>query len=218
MKKVCIEAMVFMALVLLFAGPTEASIMVPPVLGDELIVNGGAETGDTTGWTSTGIEAVVADGGASGFGNFVFSGGLGPAASQTLEQDVDVSVFTNQIDNGEIMSLFNIYLQARTAGGLFDSAEATLSFRDNLGIDIESMFFQDDFDNQWDLFTDDRLVPIGTRTIRVLLDTSRTGGLSSDGFFDEVSLILVPEPSSSTLVIASVLCALSVYRRRYSQL
>ena len=28
-------------------------------LNSELIINGGAENGDTTGWVSTGIEAVV---------------------------------------------------------------------------------------------------------------------------------------------------------------
>ncbi len=48
------------------------------LLNTELVINGGAEEGGTTGWISTGIDAVTSPGTpAAGFGSFVFTGGTG---------------------------------------------------------------------------------------------------------------------------------------------
>lgn len=173
------------------------------LLGTELVVNGGAETGDETGWISNGIEAVVPDAAAQGFGDFAFTGGLGPASSQTLQQSIDVSGLSLEIDNGDVISSFSIYLQTRAAPGLLDTAEAALSFLDDLDVPIESEFFEDTinvFGNDWNQFADVRVVPAGTRSIDILLNATRGGGVSSDGFFDEVSLRIVPEPSSLAIL------------------
>ena len=192
-------------------------------LGSELVINGGAETGDTTGWLSGGIEAVVPDAGASGFGDFSFTGGTGPATSQTLQQDFDISIWASDIDNGVLSTLFNLQLQARIGGGFSDTANATLFYLDEFDSAIDSVIFVDDFENvnalQWDFHSDVRTIPFGTRSLSVLLETSRTGGSSSDGFFDEVSLSVVsavPEPSSTVLVMFASVCAILKRRRTNS--
>jgi len=81
----------------------------------ELVTNGGAETGDTTGWLSTGIEAGSPGGFARGFGDFTFTGGRGPT-TQTLFQAIDVSNLSAQIDSGTIQANFSIYLLSLETG------------------------------------------------------------------------------------------------------
>lgn len=67
------------------------------LLGMELVVNGDAETGDNTGWTSGGIDAVAnGSAGTAGLsdplsiGSFSFYPGTG-VDPQTLSQSIDVS-------------------------------------------------------------------------------------------------------------------------------
>ena len=184
-------------------------------LETELVVNGGAESGDETGWMSNGIQAVTTTGPAQGFGDFAFTAGGGPAAGQTLQQSIDVGALSQEIDNGEITSSFSIYLQSRSMSGAQDIAEATLFFLNDLSAPIASVSFQDTtnlsvFD--WDRFSDVRVVPAGTRSIDILLNATRTAGSSSDGFFDEVSLRLVPEPSSLALLSLGGACLLRCRR------
>lgn len=189
------------------------------ILNTELVINGNAETGNTTGWVSTGISAVVPDSFASGFGNYSFTGGTGPASGQTLKQVIDVSDCSDLIDSGKIISSFTIYLQTRAIPGTVDKAEATLSFLDGTGAILASRFFYDDinpFAYDWNLFTDARIVPTGTRSLQVLLNATRSGFSSSDGFFDEVSLelSLVPEPTTALIFAGAGLFGLLANRRR----
>lgn len=96
----------------------------------ELIVNGGAETGDTTGWDASGIEVVTPDQWASGHGSFVFTGGSGDAAGQYLSQRIDVTSAAVDIDSQQVLSDFSIYLQSRSDPGASDYAYADLIFLD----------------------------------------------------------------------------------------
>lgn len=177
-------------------------------LGVELVQNGNAETGDTTGWLSTGINTVPTSApfllpSPVDIGLFSFTGGTGPADSQALLQSIDVSSLALQIDEGDIVSSFSVLLQSRRT----DIAKATLSFLDESNNVLASEIFIDNtvasiFD--WNQFVDERIVPVQTRSIEIILDSSRSNaGISSDSFFDEVSLTLnsldnqsVPEPTS----------------------
>lgn len=215
MMRLCLTAIV----VLVMTDGSRAAL-----IGMELITNGGAETGDTSGWTSTGVEVVPAVGFQAGFGEFAFTGGLGDP-SQTLRQIVDVSLLAATIDAGTITSTFGVQLQGRADFSASDSAEATLFFRDAGSAEIASVFFFDadagvPNDIDWDFFEDIRTVPTGTRSIDVLLRTTRTGGVSSDGFFDEVSLTLtaIPEPTSLVLLglTAAGFCAVRWRRPKKS--
>ena len=182
----------FLVSLFLFAGPMQAQ-----QLGVDLLINGDAETGDTSGWQSTGIDSVTpVDANSSGFGDFVFTGGTG-TATQTLTQDVDISELANDVDNDVLAVVFEIQLQARSG----DTAIATLFFVDELGATISNFVLEDDVrvPFEFECFSTRRAIPSGTRSLRVLLETSRSGGGSSDGFFDDAMLRVVTailDPSS----------------------
>jgi len=194
------------------------------LLNTELVVNGGAEEGDTTGWLSTGIDAVTPDTPAAGFGSFVFTGGTGPD-TQTLLQTIDVSGNSVNIDAGAIKSIFGIELQSRAdsdAPSYVDTAQVDVSFLDEGSRVLDSFFFVDTSNvtlPDWDFFSDTRLLPSGTRSIKILLTTNRTIGTFSDGFFDDVSLQLssIPEPAAVWL-FGSGIIGLLVFRRGKSLL
>jgi len=169
-------------------------VLVNPVsvLNENLIVNGNAETGDTSGWISTGIDAVSPDAPAQGFGAFSFTGGTGPV-TQTLFQSIDISGSSSQVDSGQIQSIFSINLQSRTNNVITDLARVDVSYIDNAGVALDAFSIVDDVDlslGHWKSFSDNRGVPVGTKSIEVLLTANRSGGISSDGFFDEISLQL----------------------------
>ena len=186
-------------------------------LNSELIINGGAENGDTTGWVSTGIEAVTPpDTFAQGFGSFVFTGGTGLAV-QTLLQTIDVSGNSARINIGEIESLFTVNLQSRSSTTTTDEAKVDVSFIDGLGGVLDSFGFIDDINTasfDWNSFSDSRLVPGGTQSIEILLTASRIGGLSTDAFFDDVSLQLnaIPLPAAVWLFSSGVILFLGLPR------
>jgi hypothetical protein len=168
-------------------------------LNTDLIINGGAETGDTTAWVSTGIDAVTPpDANSGGFGSFVFTGGDGPE-TQTLLQSIDVSGNAIQIDGGELESIFGVNLQSRANGA--DEARADVFYKNISGVVLDSFSFIDlmTASSSWDFYSDTRLLPTGTRSIEILLTASRTGGTSTDAFFDDVSLELNTAPLPATV-------------------
>lgn len=189
-------------------------------LNTELLVNGNAETGTTAGWVSTGIDAVSVNGsvkpGTAGLppgtdlGSFAFYAGTGPSAAQTLAQSVDVGSFAALIDAGHALSRFSILIQSRTDGINTDRITGELHF---LGAGQTLLFtlpFSDPhivtaFD--WAVINDERAVPVGTRTIALLLTATRAVGTQTDVFADNASLMLtsaVPEPATAWLMLAGL--------------
>jgi hypothetical protein len=190
-------------------------------LGSELLVNGDAEAGDTTGWSTTGVEAVASSvaglnglPAGVGIGAWSFTGGIGPFA-QSMVQTVDVGAFASAIDHSAVVATFSILIQSR---GL-DRAYAYVNFRD-AGGDLLSGYSLVDrigvtFD--WDARLDRRAVPAGTRSIEVLLDTTRSLGVSTDAFFDNASLVVtspVPEPGSAAIMLGGLTAVATVLERR----
>ncbi len=129
-----------------------------------------------------------------------------------MAQAIDVSALAGRVDSGEIPSHFSILLQSRSA----DTADAELRFLNAVGGIIQSAPFQDPpTASTWQLFTDTRLAPVGTRAIEIELTGTRSGGVSTDAFFDNVTLTLTPEPA--TLVLLSVGAVGFLRRRRPSR-
>jgi hypothetical protein len=204
-------------------------------LNSELLANGDAETGTTTGWVSNGIEAlstattVGVPPGTAGLppgittGAFVFNGGTGTAAGQTLGQTVALSGLYDLIDAGGVMASFSILLQSRRAGSAVDSEQGELRFWGDGNSLLASQTFVDDHvvSNVWDwsTFSDVHSLPIGTRSIEVALVFARTGtGVSTDAYADNASLVLtsaVPEPNAAWLLLAGL--PLLCLRRRAAQ-
>lgn len=196
-------------------------------LGTSLLVNGNAEAGNTSGWISTGGDAFPTTGPAPGtlglpagtsLGNYVFTGGTGPASGQSLSQRVDVSELGSAIDSGALSSTFSVLVQSRE----FDPASGELRFLDASNTRLATFAFADTPSTtyDWALFQDNRVVPAGTRSIEVYLLSTRTTGVSSDGYFDNASLTLtsaVPEPAAALLVVLGLSLLAGQVRRQCSR-
>ncbi len=173
--------------------------------GDNLVVNGDAETGDLSGWTDSDGNgyAVTGDAAAVYAGTYSFHGGItgdaGPWVNE-IHQDVDVSTLDTQIDAGRVTSSFSAYGRSNGEAGTNDFASVVVEFRDASDVALETYSSGDITPiNEWNRVSDERVVPTGTRTIRIRLRGTRPVGASTDAFHDDVTLTLdVETPSEDT--------------------
>jgi hypothetical protein len=157
-----------------------------------LLVNGDAEAGTLAGWTDPlgngfNISTTLAHDGM-----FSFTGGTtGPSGphSNELRQDVDVTGLAAVIDGGAMTSRLRGFGRTNAAGGYSDPGNVRLEFLDG-GAAVLASHDTGTFApfNAWQSFADERIVPAGTRTLRVCLLGSRSVGLSTDCFFDDLEL------------------------------
>lgn len=212
------------ALACLLAGA--AGVHATP-LDTELLVNGGAETGDLTGWLADGIEPVsTAVSGVTGLpagvdvGLWSFHGGPGPAGGQTLAQAVDVADLASTIDSGGLQVDFSILVQSRRNADTTDIATGTLSFFGAGGDVLGSFAFADGsilMDSaDWSQASYSGVLPTGTRSMTVSLLATRLGGTSTDAYFDNASLLVsaVPEAPTAALLLAGLVAIGSKRARR----
>ena len=126
-------------------------------------------------------------------GDWIFFGGMGPAGPSTSEarQDVDVSADALAIDAGNVVSFFAGQGRTNEGSGIFDPASFVVEFRSESGTVLDS-FNSGTITpfNTWLAIADSRAVPAGTRTIRIRMIATRSIGISTDGFFDDLSLTL----------------------------
>lgn len=186
-------------LLTLLAGSARAA-----ALDEELLINGDAETGTTAGWSvATAAVATTAfvDNGATpsveDTGDFSFFGG--PSSPTGLVQTVDVTDLISEIDAYQTAAIFHVLLQSRRLGGLLDVASGTLSFLDGTGATLLIVELEDPTTvpgvYEWDAIDRALMLPVGTRSIELALDFERVnGGISTDGFADNASLVIIPEP------------------------
>ena len=166
-------------------------LFIPTILiSQNLIENGDAEITPFTdnGWTQvsgnwqqrTG-SPIPQNGSAYFF--------AGATSSAELFQEVDVSDNSIDIDAGDQLYTFTCYLhswpqapadEGRVVVDYIDSADEILDTYDT-GINTTT--------NQWVLYTDVRLAPVGTRTIKVTLKSVRRTGTNNDGYIDNIELI-----------------------------
>jgi len=176
-----------------------------------LIVNGDAESGATSptcsavpsipGWTTDGNVTVCSYSTGGGYptatspgppnrGNSFFGGG--GVARSALTQSIDVSSQSGQIDAGALSFTLSAYLGGFAADG--DNATLSITFQNNTGTMIGSATLPGvtsaDRQGVTGLLQRDTTgtVPIGTRTINVLLDFARLAGATNDGYADNILL------------------------------
>ena len=159
----------------------------------ELITNGNAETGDLSGWSVTaGGVCNVSDIARSGAWSVTggVSGTTGPWTN-VMEQVVDLTPWAAAIDAGHAATSFTGWGRSNEADGAADLASLTVDWL-NAGGGPTGAFGTGSISpyNQWLPFSDERTVPPGTRSVRIALRFVRQGGLSTDGFFDDLSLLL----------------------------
>lgn len=193
-------------------------------LDEELLMNGDAETGTSMGWgiatAEVATRAFVDNASIQSdeeVGDFSFFGGSGSPTE--LVQTVDVSDLALDIDAGQTATFFHILLQSRRLGGLIDVASGTLSFLGATGTPLLIVEFEDPtaisgvYD--WDPIDRVYMTPAGTRSIELALDFRRlNGGISTDAFADNASLVVVPEPAFASGLLVGLGCLAATGSRR----
>jgi hypothetical protein len=206
------------------------------LFGSNLIRNGDAEQGDGSDsgydvvaipdWTRLGGNLTVVSYGAPGFpdsqspgpgdrGANFFAGGPDSALSLAF-QIINVVPYALEIDEGWVSFDMSGYF----GGWEDDPDDATLTalFLDSnleiLGSAMIGPVSASDRGNVTGLLSRDTqgAVPKGTRRIKVLLTMIRANGAYNDGYGDNLSLVLVPLPSTFVLFGAGMIGLLR-YRR-----
>ena len=169
-------------------------------LGTNLVINGDAEAGDASGWIDDGVQVVETSvpgirglPAGTDIGDFSFTGGTGDPV-ETLTQEIDVSARSAAIDGGSVTSTFSVLTQSRRIVGAHDRGIVRLQYRTADGMILASEEFEDEaiigVPSDWTFFEDVRVLPAGTRVVWIQLVAARDTGLSTDAYFDNVSVVL----------------------------
>jgi CshA-type fibril repeat protein len=197
--------------------PNSPASAAPPVrvplaaLSGELVHNGGAEDGDTSGWTG---DIVYRTYGAGGFPNAVvlplpgtpipdagtqFFSGIG-AASQAY-QDIDLTAAASAIDNGVVVADLSAYLGGFTdqedhGEVIFEFFNASNAVVDTIvlpAVTKEDRESASGFLHRADTLTLDA----GVRSARVTFSAVRSVAPVSDSYVDNISLqLFAPGPEA----------------------
>ncbi len=200
------------------------------VIGNNLIVNGDAEADansyasgndiDVTGWEPETGEFTIGKYGVDSFpnatdpgptdrGSFLFTGGN--VASSSGTQRIDVSDCATQIDAGTQSYNLSGYFGGYTLQD--DNAQLKITFRsaaDNVtGTTTIGPVFAADRGNVSGLLARSATgtVPIGTRTVEVVLLLTRTSGTYNDGYADNLSFMLTAPTAATVSVSGRVVTA-----------
>ncbi|MEM9337453.1 MAG: endonuclease/exonuclease/phosphatase family protein [Bacteroidota bacterium] len=158
--------------------------------GSNLLAQNSAEENILNQWVQISGTQKRAQGGQNGYpgakdGNYIFW--LGNTRDGEVYQEVDVSEYANGIDAGVQSFLFNGFV--RTYNGS-DRSRIIIEYLDDDNAVLDT--FDSDWRNNsssWASIDDERVAPIGTRTIKVTLRSMRGfWGSSNDGYFDDLSL------------------------------
>lgn len=159
------------------------------------ITNPGTETGDTSGWTTSGGFTVRSTNPAPHTGSFYFYGGPDTASSEAF-QDVTVpGAAQGWVDEGT--ALVKIDWWQNAFGNEHDTGNIELTFFDGSSAEIGSDPGPGHISpNGWlQRSTGEVALPAGTRTIRIKMVAIRGNPSNNDAYFDDLEgQILAPEP------------------------
>lgn len=184
-----------------------------PLIGQQLLINPGAEDGQAAadqgtlitipGWTTTTQHTVIAYGNPNGFpsttdpgppqrGKNFFTGGNTTPSSAS--QSVDLSACSAAIDAGSLKFDFSAYIGGLNTQG--DSAMVVADFRDaksSLGnVTLGPVTLAERKSVTELLLKQGALatVPSGARTLVVTMTSTRTDGMGNDGYVDNLSAVV----------------------------
>lgn len=155
--------------------------------GQNLITNPSAELNPTTnGWTQASGSWVSGSEVPAQGGSFHFYAGNG-SGSFELFQDVSVAFLSTTIDAGTQNFFFSGYISAFANGN--DPGRIIVEYR-NISATVLASYDTGEYSTAaWSLFSDTRIAPVGTRTIRIRLISRRVVGTDNDGYMDDLQLV-----------------------------
>ena len=109
-------------------------------------------------------------------------------------QDVDVSGLAAQIDGGSQQFRFTGEMRTLTDEAIDDQGRILVEYRDGAGTVLDTYDSGDIASLSWTRLSDQRVAPVGTRTIRVRLLATENTGLQKDVAFDALSLRSLDTP------------------------
>ena len=180
-----------------------------------LLINGGAELGDLTGWTVGGVSNPIVDDGAFNTGiigprtgNYAFVGNNGAYGS--LTQNVILPDYAN---GAQVRVSF--WEQGLSQAIVSDNAYVSLTWRDASGAVISSVNTPtvDSHEREWANHTGFYAIPLAAFSVDYTMNFVRNYGFDLDGYIDDNVLSLVPEPGSLAMFGIGAL-ALAGLRRR----
>ena len=165
----------------------------PSSLTPNLLSNGGAENGTISWIEQTGAFESILSGECSG--NMAFSGNrlfaVGGVCNENAyaegSQEIDVSTYQSLIDSNSVSAVFGGYLSNYNGN---DIPSLKLEFYNANNILISTSQTYSNQTPNWTLITEEEMLPLGTKKIKIILMGTRNAGSDNDSYFDEVFLKL----------------------------
>tara|TARA_Y100000590_G_scaffold188907_1_gene215228 strand:+ start:6 stop:2165 length:2160 start_codon:yes stop_codon:yes gene_type:complete len=156
-----------------------------------MLINPGAEQ-DILGWTISegymeSLEEYVCDGIQPYSGDYYFIVGAlcNTATYAEAYQEIDVSEFIECIDQNLAFAYYGGYL---SDWGGQDYPEMTIAFIDENGNEIDRTDNMGTYNAFWSLLSNEYQIPIGTRSMQMILMGTRYAGDDNDSYFDDLFL------------------------------
>jgi len=158
---------------------------------DNLLLNPGGELGTDHWIVATGymesLEAYLCDGIEPYSGDYYFIVGAlcNTASYSEAYQEIDLSAYIDCIDQELAYADYGGYL---SDWGGDDHPEMTIAFIDENGNEINRAETLGTYNAFWTLLSSDYQIPIGTRSIQMILMGTRYAGDDNDSYFDDLFL------------------------------
>jgi hypothetical protein len=164
-----------------------------------LLLNGGGETETTLGWTVTSGNFTPQSQSPQPWMGKGYFAAQPDSSSSSMFQDLDISVYATAIDAG----LFSLRAGAFIMVGLDgDEARFKVEYCSAEGEVLDSFDSGSVWNIAWQEHFDRRAVPVGTRTVRVIVEANRKHGNLTEVFFDNIYCLITEESPEPALGIA----------------
>ncbi len=157
--------------------------------GNNLLSQNSAEESSLNNWVQVSGNNKRVQGGRNGYptakdGNYIFW--FGSSNTGEVYQEVDVQKYASSIDEGKQSFLLEGFIRSYSGR---DNSKIILEYRDanNSVLDNFDSNWRSNSSN-WEQIRKEKIAPMGTRKIRVVLLSQRNSGRSNDGYLDAISL------------------------------